>query len=225
MSLIGHLRPPFRALVLGPSQSGKTSLVRKIAFECGGYFQKIIVNSENAACNPNYLFATTLFEGNATQRIEGVINYQKRRVKEGKTMLKILLIFEDFGTLYSGSTKAIAKVALSARQYQISIITCLHRLTNAPPSLRDNATMLFLTVPPRPDQMARVLELTEADRGTLTRAFSEIRKGRVLVLPVSTDQIFFLTVEPEFRTVEIDGTEAEELLPEEYEDPSLDDVY
>lgn len=209
MSLVQVLRPPFRLLINGPSRTGKTSALRKIVFSLTGVFDKIVVNSENALVNSNYSdFTSLLMEGPSLAKIMAIVDYQKKRLAEHKPLLRILLILEDYHTLY-GASKEMSRLFVTARQYSISLIAVTHRLSQVPTMVRDNTTHLLITSRPRArDQAKLIANFTELGEEELAEAFKTIRLGCPLLLqPGSADGIF-IRVEKSFRTRELDAFSA-----------------
>lgn len=203
MSLAGVLQHPFRLILCGVSRSGKTTTLRQIVAELEGQFNAVIVNSENAAHNPNYDFASHRLEGDATARFNQLLEAQKRRQSRGEKMHRLLLICEDFQTLY-GNNRAISRLWITARAYSISLICVCHRLSTLPPQIRDNSPQLILTSRPRPDQMKIVGDHTELCGWDLQQALRGIAVGTPLLLMQGSDEVYFLDVRPEFATRELD---------------------
>ena len=183
------LRPPFRLLINGPSKSGKTSALRKIVFSLSGHFNKIILNSENCQVNRNYDFTTSLIEGSALDKIMGIVNYQKNRLRQSLPLLKLLIIVEDYQSLY-GSSREMSRLWTVARQYNISLIAVTHRLSQVPTMVRDNATHLLLTTKPKDrPQSQLVRNFTEANAAVLEEAFNSIKLGSPLLLQTGSEDI------------------------------------
>ena len=203
--MLAAMKPPWRVVVYGPSGSGKSTTINKIVSEVGGYFDKIIVNAENATDNPNYSYATQCFDGDAFERFARIVQYQKESLRQGRKLLKILLCLEDFSTIYSGAnSKKLAKFVLTARHYAISIITVAHRLSSLPTQVRDNCTGIFVVARPRPDQFKIIAGISEMEENELRRACERVQVGRVLYLPAREDSAYFLEVEPKYATRELD---------------------
>lgn len=203
MSLGLVLQHPFRLIICGVSRSGKTTALRQLVAEVSNQFNAVIVNSENAEHNPNYDFATHRLEGDAQARFTQLLEAQKRRQARGEKMHRLLLILEDFQTLY-GNNRNISRLWITARAYSISLVCVCHRLSTLPPQIRDNSPNLLLTSRPRPDQMKIVSDHTELTGYELAGAIREIRLGCPLLLTQGAEEVYFLSVRPEFATTELD---------------------
>lgn len=203
MSLRSVFVHPFRLIICGPSRTGKTTALRQICAELQGDFNCIVINSENAAHNPNYSFASHRLEGDAQSRFSQLLEAQKRRQAKGEKMHRILLILEDFQTLY-GNNRNISRLWITARAYSISLICVCHRLSTLPPQIRDNSPFLLLTSKPRPDQLKIVSNHTELGGWDLQDALRQVRMGEPLLLEQGSEEIFFLDIMPEFATRELD---------------------
>jgi len=221
--LVRELGHPFRLIVFGASGSGKSSALRFLALDGAGTWDRVIVNAESATVNHSFDYASNRLDGDASAKILAIIGYQKRRLQQGQRLLRVLLILEDFSATYSGASKNIAKIVLTARHWSISVVVVAHRLTSLPPPVRDQATAIIVTSKVRADQTARLRELTELEGYDLTRALSGIRTGRPLLLKVGSDAAFYVPVPARFATRALDAAEPapidEEEPDEDYPEP------
>lgn len=217
--LVRELGHPFRLIIFGASGSGKSSTLRFLALDGAGTWDRVVVNAESATVNPAFDYASNRLDGDASAKILGMIAFQKKRLREGKRLLCILLVLEDFSATYSGSSRNIAKIVLTARHWSISVVVVAHRLTTLPPPVRDQATAILVTSKVRADQMTRLRELTELEGYDLTRALGGVRTGRPLLLKVGSDAAFYVPVPARFATRSLDC-----LDPEPEDVAELDDM-
>ena len=134
----------FRMIVQGSSNSGKTSFIRMISIMMRQYFDRIYVMSNNAKFNPNYDFADNRISGDSSHLdsvITKILDYQKSCFEGGIPMPRLLLIVEDFISIYlSPKPKIQARLATEGRNYNISIIWVSHQISIMPTIIRNNST-------------------------------------------------------------------------------------
>jgi energy-coupling factor transporter ATP-binding protein EcfA2 len=195
---------PFRLLVYGDAGAGKSTAVRKLAYELGHNYDAIVVNSYNAEMNPNYDFTPRLLSGNASAAIQGIIDFNMQRARSGLRMLRVLLIIEDYLGLYGPQDKVMRRLAIEGRQYFISTVTVIHRLSQLPTIVRDTSTHILFVGPPKLDQLKYVANFTRFTVGELREVTGNLGDFEGLLIPAKRKVRHFLRIEAIYATIDLD---------------------
>lgn len=205
MSLQSIIQPPFRLLVVGPSETGKSSTIRYIA----GYlykncFNRIYCLSNNARNNPNYNYAHDRVSGDEqqlTEIITNILDYNKSLLESQKSMPAILLVLEDYQCVFSGrNPKIINRLSAEARNYNISVIWSVHQLSTVSTMVRNNCSHFICTGHIGQSQIPYMLEPKDLTQ-TQLKLLNKRNPYEVAIIKHGTNKFFILPVPSAFKTV------------------------
>lgn len=151
-----------RMLIVGPSDSGKSYLLEHLAKKkLKKLYEKVIVicGSRDTLKDYGNVFDTNSLYSNYDPRdIDIVKGHQRELEAKGKPMLKVLIVYDDFGTRKNKHDESIFNLAIQGRHDCISFVMVLHDLVLADRIVRDNFTHIILTRQSSYDVYNRLIE-------------------------------------------------------------------
>lgn len=131
---------PANTLIYGPTQSGKTVIIKNIVSKYKNYFDKILLFGSTAN-KVSFLNSKYCFDEIDTDFINKI-----RRVNQNN-MEKILMIFDDVLDInFNGSDRLFWNGFLSScRHENISTIFSLQYINGVNPTMRKNLKYIFVT--------------------------------------------------------------------------------
>ena len=140
------IKHPSRTLVMGKSQSGKTTLAVKIAKHLLPSIDMLFICSATYGLQPTWKdldkSVTHAFSSLDTclEKLFEVMNYEDHKKR-------ILLIIDDVShekKLNEGSKGTLSSIAYNAVWYNMSVICVCHKLSNISPAFRENVEHLII---------------------------------------------------------------------------------
>ena len=206
-TMLNLTKPPFRIIVHGPSEKGKSSIVRKIALELREYFNRIYVMSNNAEGNKNYSYADKCISGNVakfTKIVNDILDHQRAEFEAHKPLAKILLIFEDYLAVWNGGNPAIqTRLATEARNYSVSVIWVSHRIQKMPTTVRDNASLIVIVGCGQNNKglIDCIASLSSLDNVSIKKGFyASCVMGFAMFIPAGADYYNIVKIEEKYAT-------------------------
>lgn len=204
----------FRAIILGPGNSGKSSFIRKFAYETKlrrrrdglvtGFYDKIYVCAPDAVHNPNYDYADLCINGpeNTKETISRLLKFQQDLRNRKLRMPKVLLIIEDYSGMFS-QYKVEAEMRLLAttsRHCSISFLIVSHIISNVPPIIRNNITHLIICG--RPVVNKYIAECTSYPKYQLDKIVNDDDRGdySAIVIQFGAREASYVPIEREYAT-------------------------
>ena len=204
----------FKGIILGPGNSGKSSFIRKFAYETKarrrrdgtgtGFFDKIYVCAPDAVNNPNYDYADLRINGaeNTKSTITRLLKFQQDLRNRNVRMPKVLLIIEDYSGMFS-ATKVENEMRLlttTARHCSISFLIVSHRISNVSVIMRNNITHLIICGNPVIDKY--VIECTSYLSYQLNKIINDEDRGEYtpIVIEFGAREAKYVPIEPDYAT-------------------------
>ena len=150
--------PPFRMIVTGPSNSGKTTLLEKMWNMSGGYknifmTDNIIIFSSTYGLDDTFMKIkhnpSNVFTHFDEAVVHDVFDQQESiKLKMPKRLADVIIIFEDMASeqIFNRS-KLMESLAFKSRHLNVSFIIITQKYTSVSTSLRRNADCTILLQP------------------------------------------------------------------------------
>jgi hypothetical protein len=138
---------PANTLICGPTQSGKTTIVKKILTKYDEYFDYILIFGKNLH-NYKEFRKVTIFNNLEIYLLQDLYDANEILRDDNLPMKKILVIFDDIlaTNFHTGEHKTFWNDFLSTcRNKQISCIFSIQYLKGINPAMRKNMLYYFVT--------------------------------------------------------------------------------
>lgn len=160
---IEFITHPSRTVVVGRSQSGKTTLAAKLCLWLSSHVDHITLCSPTADHQPTWQKMSRFINVKYTSAKRALRSF-KERIEANNYKDKSLLIIDDCSyeeILNTGNKGRLAELFYNAVWYNISIVLICHKVTNVCNAARENLENLFI-----------FQQVTEEERDKITSTFS-----------------------------------------------------
>jgi len=133
--------------IVAPRNSGKTELLKNLYLNCfKPHYEHIIIFSRTIIGQFDYMVADIVdaYEDYNEATLRAAVEYNKTRIREGKTVKNILVIFDDISGKVFKENEFIKNIYKEGRHSGISIITLCQDYTNVNTEIRGNTNLWIL---------------------------------------------------------------------------------
>ena len=135
---------PVSIIINGQPKQGKSFLIRSMLYQLRNEFDHIVVFSNTAFVGDNYDYVPSKrkYSTYSDDIMEQILESQMSLINEGKRC-RLAIVFDDIlNAKFNGKT--LTKLYTQYRHYHISIFTSTQYFNKLPPSVRENASLIFL---------------------------------------------------------------------------------
>lgn len=145
------IKHPFRAMVVGKSQSGKTTFAVRLVMHMRNKVERVIIVSPTYSLQPTwqpvkkYVDDTLIFESG--ERYTNTYDDIRKIITKDRSKVKTLLVMDDLSSeksLNPGSKGSLSWLVYNAVWLNLSIIVIAHRLSSVTLAIRENLEHLFV---------------------------------------------------------------------------------
>lgn len=139
---------PFSLLAIGPSNSGKSYFIRSIyTNHLANRFDHVILISATEQYNHQYDYINNklVFSVYNSNIISNIKLCQESRIKAGKKLLNVLLIFDDLMNKQMLKCDGLASLYTMGRHFGMSVIFSTQKITLSNTIMRCNSNIIFAT--------------------------------------------------------------------------------
>ena len=137
-----------RVVICGPSNSGKSYLLNKLAIKIRNHYDVICVycSSNDTLVEYKKSFKTEVIKNNFDpEDIDKIKQRNTELEASGENPLKVLCIYDDYANRTNKHDDTVFNMAISGRHHCISWIMVIHDMILIDRVMRDQLTHLFLT--------------------------------------------------------------------------------